>query len=144
MIFDARLKGLCAKIISWVAMTSFAIPGEEMTMVVTSPSWRCTRGPYFLARSWSLWCGRDPSKLCRFPMMGSFHGPGGKSVVTRALVLGFFHVLNTMKIKKRNGTSVGKEKKCENTICANWQEWIFVQIYSGDWTIPYVRSLIFS
>ena len=36
------------------------------------------RGPYFRDRSRRVWCGRDePIKLCKFPIIGSFHGPGG-------------------------------------------------------------------
>ena len=35
------------------------------------------RGPYFLAKFLREWCGSDPESWCRFPMSGSFHGPGG-------------------------------------------------------------------
>jgi len=47
-----------------------------------SPSFRCIKGPYFLARSLNFRCGVDVTRWGMFPMLGSFHGPGGMLELT--------------------------------------------------------------
>ncbi|CAI0455241.1 unnamed protein product, partial [Linum tenue] len=63
---------------SWVWRNSLASSGEETTTVEVSPSWSCIRGPCSTASSISRRWGKvGPIRLCRFPSMGSFLGPGG-------------------------------------------------------------------
>ncbi|KAJ8428827.1 hypothetical protein Cgig2_005892 [Carnegiea gigantea] len=61
----------------WI--TSFAASAEETTTVGTSPSLRCMIGPNTLASSRSRrWGGMFfAANWWRFPMTGSFGGPGG-------------------------------------------------------------------
>ena len=46
--------------------------------VETSPNLRCMRGPYFRERFRRVWCGNGPTMWCKFPIMASFLGPGGR------------------------------------------------------------------
>ena len=83
---------------SWVFNTSLAYSGDETTMVETSPSFRCIKGPYFADKSLSRQWGREPTMLSMFPMIGSFHGPGGKFGVEADF---FFIILCAINIKMK-------------------------------------------
>lgn len=63
------------------------------------------KGPYRLDKSRNRWCGRGWRSWCRFPIRGSFHGPGGSFE-------GFLVVLiRVMRRMMRNGVRrVGMEK----------------------------------
>ena len=65
------------KMVSWVFIISLAYFGEEIMTVEISPSWRCIKGPYILAKSVNFQCGVDVTSRCTFPIIGRFHGPGG-------------------------------------------------------------------
>ena len=65
--------------------------------VETSPSLRCMRGPYFRERSRRVWCGNGPTKLCMFPIIGSFLGPGGRFGDEDEFFLGHNLLLNFAK-----------------------------------------------
>ena len=72
-----------------VFITSWASSGFETTMVETSPSRRCIKGPCLLAMSLNARWGKEPTNWCMFPIIGSFHGPGGRFKV-EWLVLDLF------------------------------------------------------
>ena len=58
------------------APASLATFGDEMIIAKTSPNWSCIMGPYFLAKSLKHRCGWKKISWCKFPIRGSFHGPG--------------------------------------------------------------------
>lgn len=55
-------------------------------MVGTWPSLRYMSGPNLVDRFLRAMCGRDPKRRCKFPMNGSFHGPGGRGEVAEFLL----------------------------------------------------------
>ena len=61
--------------------TSFAVSGEEMTMVETLPSLIDIPGPYVLERFARDWWGLSP-RWRMLPMIGNGRGPGGRLAVT--------------------------------------------------------------
>jgi hypothetical protein len=89
-------------------MNSLAL-GDDTTIVETSPSCMCMRGPCFLARSRRTWCGTsdDLAKLCKFPIRGNFHGPGG-NFSTLALL----HAFNTHTRVRRRRKLVKTKEYC--------------------------------
>ncbi|CAK9166889.1 unnamed protein product [Ilex paraguariensis] len=109
MTVAAKIRGLKAKRVSWVFITSFAVSGEETTMVETSPSCRCIRGPCFLAKSLRPRKGREPANWCKFPMKGSFHGPGGR-FETELLDFDPFLLFRRMNTKKKKVKSAEKDE----------------------------------
>ena len=106
----ARIRGLDAKVTSCVFIISLATSGDETTMVGTCPSRRCINGPWILAKSLSARCGRELASWCRFPIMGSFQGPGGSFEVW-FMVLSLLNILSNINIKmkkpKRKGNKEG-------------------------------------
>lgn len=88
------LSGLSVKTGSLSLSIYFAISGDETTMASTSPSFTCIIGPYCVARSLKQRNGGSEI-WCRFPIIGSFFGPGGRFTQTG---LDFFHLLMKKKI----------------------------------------------
>lgn len=107
-MLEARIGGLEAKITSWVFSTSLAVSGDENTMVETSPIFKCIKGPYFLDKSLRVLCGKGPPSWCMFPMMGSFHGPGG-NFGPETCALGLLRILRNVKMKIRKENRIEKE-----------------------------------
>lgn len=84
----AKRWGLDANTMSWVFITSLAHSAEVTTMKETSPSCRCIKGPYILATSLNFRCGVEvTARWGMFPIMGSFHGPGGSRFVVESSFL---------------------------------------------------------
>ena len=109
----AKSSGRCAKEMSCVRMNSRAISGDDTMRVETSPNLRCMRGPYFRDRSRREWCGNEvPIKLCKFPIIGSFFGPGGCLQTVFFLVLRFNKenkektISKTMVVDNENSSSI--------------------------------------
>lgn len=122
--------GLDAKLMSWVFITSLATSGDETTMEETSPSLKCIRGPCFLAKSLSPRWDREPDKTrwCMFPMIGSFHGPGGNfDGVDEFLVLVLFDMFSTMNTKSKKVKRIGNE--------GNWNS--MIKVSNLDWSFCY-------
>ena len=72
--------GLSENDISCVFMISWAASADEATSVGTLPKWTSMSGPYLCEIAWRERCGLDPS-WCKFPMIGSFGGDGGKIIL---------------------------------------------------------------
>ena len=103
-----RKRGLLENMSSCVFIISLAISGEETMMLDISPSFRCIRGPYLVAKFLKERWGIEPKIWCKFPMRGSFHGPGGKLVVLEFLDFDLFTVSNNNTKGKRERKKVKK------------------------------------
>lgn len=86
---------------SCVFSTSLAISGEDTTMVESAPSFMCMRGPYWCESFVRPWWGIAPS-WCKFPIRGSFGGPGG-NLEFEGLVFVLQNKLNTVNMKRKMG-----------------------------------------
>lgn len=66
-------------------------------------------GPYFAVNFLREWCGSAPTKWCRFPIKGSFHGLGG-NLLFWLREFDFFHSLTKRKVKDMKSKKVVKLK----------------------------------
>ncbi|KAK7407754.1 hypothetical protein VNO78_09807 [Psophocarpus tetragonolobus] len=96
------MRGLEAKVRSWTFIISLAYCGEETMIVKTSPSCKCIKGPYILAKSRNFLCGVEVKRWCMFPIIGSFHGPGG-IFGDDSVFLTFFDILSATIMNRKNG-----------------------------------------
>ena len=59
-------------------------------------------GPYILAKSLNFLCGEDVTSWCKFPTIGSFHGPGGM-FRDGSVFLSFLPSFSTTIMKRKKG-----------------------------------------
>ena len=96
---------------------SLATSAEEITRVGSEPSCKNTRGPYSFESFCSDTWGESPVSWCRFPISGSFQGPGGSLVAWALLVFCLINNINT-----NDEVVINKRRK------KNWE--IIAQLHS--------------
>lgn len=88
LISVATRDGRDANTTSCVFRNCFAVSGEETTTAPIWPSCRCINPPYLVARFLRMrGAGAEAARRCKFPITGSFHGPGGRLVFALLLLL---------------------------------------------------------
>lgn len=84
-----------------------------MTKVDSWPIWRCMSGPYWVDKSRKRWCGRGWRRnWWRFPIIGSFGGPGGSF-----LGVGWLLFLSCFRMSSAKRSEMRRMEKVSMGMC---------------------------